>query len=66
VRSSARAACTATRYVSPRIPEVESGERGKALGRPRRGPRRPRRQNALTLIPGEFVGHQNSTTESLI
>jgi hypothetical protein len=52
VRSSARAACTATRYVSPRIPEVELGERGKALGRPRRGPRRPRRQNALTLIPG--------------
>ena len=51
VRSSARAACTATRYVSPRIPEVELGERGKALGRPRRGPRRPRRQNALTLIP---------------
>ena len=51
VRSSARAACTATRYVSPRIPEVESGERGRAPGRPRRGPRRPRRQNTLTLIP---------------
>ena len=53
VRSSARAACTATRYVSPRIPQVELGERERAPGRPRRGPRRPSRQNALTLIPGE-------------
>ena len=33
VRSSARAACTATRYVSPRIPEVELGERGRGAGK---------------------------------